>query len=230
MTARGRRRRGGPLQSLHIVHPSFCLFTFVLKMASPEQLPSLSNDKSIDVPLSPDLTKVESTIESGTTTNTTKTRARPSVPSMKAIRFPPMSSPGLLLSLPPAGTFRETVDPSTGLASPAAVFDHAMSLAGYTFENRTKKPHRGSSVQRVVDDMFDSNVKFTLHFPNLMPEGLSDDAVSGKLMRAFRSAPSHSKKRRLPGFSEMAPKSLTIPYPEEYIRRRLEYVEKVKAR
>ena len=188
------------------------------------------DDKSIEIPVSADHSRVESAIDSGTTTNTTKTRTRPTTPSMKPIRFPPMSSPGLLTSIPPAGAFRETVDPSTGLATPAAIFEHAMSLAGYTLENRTKKPHRGSSVQRVVDDMFDSNVKFTLHFPSLMPEGLLDDAVSEKLMQAFRSAPSHSKKRRLPGFSEMAPKSLTIPYPEEYIRRRLEYVEKVTAR
>jgi len=47
-----------------------------------------------------------------------------------------------------------------------------MSLAGYTVEGRTTHPHRGSSVQRVVGDMFDSDVFMTLHFPDLVPEYL----------------------------------------------------------
>jgi hypothetical protein len=203
------------------------------EQGQPVSLDVKEDQKSSEKVLSPaDPSKVgcSPSVASASATNNSKTRTRPSTPSMKPIRFPPMSSPGLLTSIPPTGAFRETVDPATGLATPAAVFAHAMSLAGYTLENRTKKPHRGSSVQRVVYDMFDSNVKFTLHFPTLVPEGLVDDEVSGKLMRAFRSSPLHSKKRRLPGFAEMAPKSLTIPYPEEYILRRMEYNEKVTVR
>jgi len=168
--------------------------------------------------------------EAAVTANIIKTRTRLPAPSVKSIRFPPMSSPGLLTNIPSAGTFRETVDPATGLATPAAIFTHAMSLAGYTIENRSQRPHRGSSVQRVVDDMFDSNVKFALHFPRLIPDTVMDDEASGKLMRAFDSPPLHSKKRRVPGFVDMAPKSLTIPYPEEYIQRRVEYMKRVVER
>lgn len=45
------------------------------------------------------------------------------------------------------------------------------------------------------------------------------------------STPETSRKRRRPWqFSEMAPVSLTLPYPESYIQKRLRYVEKVQER
>jgi len=140
-----------------------------------------------------------------------------------------------------------------------------MAAAGYTTENRSKKPHRGSSVKRAIDDMFEPNVKFCLGYPPLVPEDLippfSSDAsanggprLSDRLLKAFRPTRAHPpgsglsngmgadtgtnsnktaekrRKRKLPGFMEMAPLSLTIPYPEEYIQKRLEYIDKVNAR
>ena len=78
--------------------------------------------------------------------------------SMRSIRITPMSSPGLLL--PPGSIVRGA----------NSAFTQTMATAGYTTEARTKNPHRGSSVQRIVDDMFDSNVKFCLHFPKLVPD------------------------------------------------------------
>ena len=78
--------------------------------------------------------------------------------SMRSIRITPMSSPGLLL--PPGSTVRGA----------NSAFTQTMATAGYTTEARTKNPHRGSSVQRIVDDMFDSNVKFCLRFPKLVPD------------------------------------------------------------
>jgi hypothetical protein len=194
---------------------------------------------------------------------------------VRAVRFPPMPSPGLLIP-PGSGVIRGTAD-SNGFTTPASVFEHAMSLAGYTTEERTKRPHRGSSVQREVGDMFDSNVKFSLHFPKLVPEDLlssagetlpvaeSENQMNGdgghrdslpeRLMKAFRKGgpssttitelpngngggnESHAsngtaprKRRKISQFSEMVPLSLTIPYPDQYIQKRLEYIEKIKER
>ena len=174
-----------------------------------------------------------------------------------------MSSPGLLIPQV-IGGFRAPTG-KNGLTTPASVFDHTMSLAGYTTEGRTKNPHRGSSVKRSVEDMFDSNVKFTLHFPKIVPDSFirdkkssADAAANGthegslpqRLMDSFapssRSKKSKKKvaasgkdstskngagkKRKLPTFSRMVPLSLTAPYPETYIKKRLDYVQKVKQR
>ncbi len=80
--------------------------------------------------------------------------------SLRSIRITPMSSPGLLLNLRgEAGTAH-------------SVFTQTMATAGYTTEARTKNPHRGSSVQRTVDDLFDSDVKFCARFPKLVPDDL----------------------------------------------------------
>jgi hypothetical protein len=203
-------------------------------------------------------------------------KAEPAAPKRKPanpvrpVRLPAMSSPGLLIP-PASGIFRGAAD-SNGFTTPESVFDHAMSLAGYTTEARTKRPHRGSSVKRMVADMFDSNIKFSLHFPKLIPEGLlsssqeefangeaSDshnmngdhhhESLPERLVKAFqRKASSNDeatnggdethaangsaprKRRKLPQFTEMVPLSLSIPYPEQYIQKRLEYVEKIKER
>ncbi|KAL3923386.1 MAG: hypothetical protein SGILL_001687 [Bacillariaceae sp.] len=84
----------------------------------------------------------------------------------RSVRLPPMSSPGLLI---PPGIYRGPVD-ANGLVSPNVVFTETMDSVGYNLESRTNNPHRGSSVQRIVDDMFDSNVKFCPTFPSLVPE------------------------------------------------------------
>merc|ERR1740139_1246734 len=83
-----------------------------------------------------------------------------------------MSSPGLLLA---GNNFRgsgSTNFKSNDLISPNAVFIKTTRTAGYNTENRTKNPHRGSSTQLNVDDLFDSNVKFCQRFPKLVPEDL----------------------------------------------------------
>ena len=188
---------------------------------------------------------------------------------VRAIRFPPMSSPGLLIPAV-SGIYRETVN-ENGLTTPSSVFDHAMSLAGYTVESRTNFPHRGSSVKRVVGDMFDSNVKFTLHFPKLVPENLLDSmklkqdpdatmngtngtngtthkSLPDRLLDAFHVSSSSPNKeqenaemhdangtksrvrRKLAQFSDMAPLSITTPYPENFVKKRMEYIVKVNER
>lgn len=177
-------------------------------------------------------------------------------PIVRSVRMPPIPSPGLLL-LPGSGGNRGTAD-ENGLVTPASLFDNAMSALGYTIEERTTNPHRGSSVKKEVGDMFDSNVKFSLHFPELVPaellsngqkeEETDDSQMNGdhkslpeRLIRAFAttSSPSKSelanrtappKRRKLTQFSEMVPLSLAMPYPEEYIQKRLEYIEKIKER
>jgi hypothetical protein len=90
--------------------------------------------------------------------------------ALRTVRMPPMSSPGLLI---PPGIYRGPAD-ANGLVSPNAVFTDAMDKAGYNIESRTKDPHRGSSVQRVVDDMYDSDVKLCLRFPELVPRKFLD--------------------------------------------------------
>ena len=175
---------------------------------------------------------------------------------IRPIRLPSMSSPGMLIP-PSSGVFKGTADVN-GFATPASVFDHTMSLAGYTIEGRTKHPHRGSSIKRVVGDMFDSNVKFSLHFPKLVPDelldverkddgnnenGHSSQRLFQTLIRSFgdnsmcssneeppeTGVPSR-KSRKLLEFKDMIPLSLTLPYPEHYIQKRLDYVKKVEER
>jgi hypothetical protein len=179
-------------------------------------------------------------------------------------RLPPMTSPGLLIPTPSSsGLFKGAVDASTGCATPESMFTQAMAAAGYTTEGRTKRPHRGSSVQRKVGDMFDSNVEFTNHFPDLVPKNLwyakkekgeakkDPDAPKPKsrtslpdlLMRSLeatrkqsekdkqQSQDNGSRKRQRPWqFSDMVPVSLTIPYPQSFVEKRLQYVKEVKER
>ncbi|KAG7364619.1 hypothetical protein IV203_037821 [Nitzschia inconspicua] len=203
--------------------------------------------------------------------------------ALRSIRMPPMSSPGLLI---PPGIYRGPTD-ANGLVSPNAVFTEAMETAGYNYATRSSDPHRGSSVQRVVDDMYDSDVKLCLNFPELIPrkylqkqedstaisrsetasgsEQSSNEkpdevhpakidqnappkptlmlSVAERLMRIFSSNPAKSthdssniqgnrpgKRSRVRLFSEMVPVSLSLPYPEEYIINRLEYVKLVNER
>ena len=85
----------------------------------------------------------------------------------KATSIKAMSSPGLLI--PPGNNYHGEVN-SKGLVCPNAIFQQAMAAAGYTYDSRSNNPHRGSSVQRTVDDMYDSDVKFSLNFPVLIPK------------------------------------------------------------
>ena len=114
-------------------------------------------------------------------TAATKTpKSKKKAPSVfKPARLPPLTSPGMFLSHNAAGVsqassalFRTAMDKKTFLAKPSVLFNQSMASAGYTTEERNKNPHRGSSVQKTVGDMFDSNVIFTPHFPELVPQEL----------------------------------------------------------
>jgi hypothetical protein len=203
-----------------------------------------------------------------------------SAADLRSVRMPPMSSPGLLV---PPGIYRGPID-SNGLVSPNAIFIDAMTTAGYTLDSRTNDPHRGSSIQRVVDDMYDSNVKLCLNFPELVPrkylevresdaKSIEDDArvakdatseshennavttwtnhkkpnkkhvVAERLIKALEVGVNREdnserinwqrqgqKRRRVRSFTDLVPVSLTLPYPEEYILKRLDYLTLVDER
>ena len=87
-------------------------------------------------------------------------------PPVRPVQMPALTSPGLLIP-PSAGVYRGDAD-QNGFTTPSSVFDHHMLLAGYTTERRREFPHRGSSVQRQVGDMFDTDVTLTLlsHTPH----------------------------------------------------------------
>lgn len=194
-----------------------------------------------------------------TSANASKPVKRRSVNPQKAIRMPPIASPGLLM-VPPSSSSSTANAPKTelkkGYVAPASVFDQTMEQAGYTTEARTKRPHRGSSVKRQVGDMFDSDVTLTLRFPPLMPQELlkpekptDDDTdkmdVDGApvdlpnlLVNALkrRSGQTNgitfasSSRKRPRNFADMVPVSLIAPYPEDYLKKHAEYVEQVEAR
>jgi hypothetical protein len=99
---------------------------------------------------------------------------RKSFHSSRQIRLPPIPSPGLLIPAPTSTQSGQKNVSSiklngSGFCTPSELFDSFMELAGYTLEKRSNRPHRGSSVQKTVGDMFDSNVTLSLHFPELVP-------------------------------------------------------------
>ncbi|GAX26249.1 hypothetical protein FisN_16Lh077 [Fistulifera solaris] len=189
---------------------------------------------------------------------------RRSIHPTKPIKMPPLQSPGLLM-IPPnhvngvKGTGMYSIIPSLnkdGFTTPASVFEETMKLAGYTYEGRSQVPHRGSSVERVVDDMFDSNVHLALHIPPFVPPGLftpknehsvvaSDKAKqeSNQLVQSMIDAlkpvanrqqsvdEKSSRKRKRPlSFRDMMPISLTINYPRDYVEKRKTYIQQVHER
>ena len=107
----------------------------------------------------------------------------------RQIPIPPIGSPGLLMLPNPAlvANFpnphdddnsdkkkKTTIDDVTellhnGYILPRTVYEQSMIAGGYTIEQRKNNPHRGSSTQRTVGDMFDSDVNLYLHFPELIP-------------------------------------------------------------
>jgi hypothetical protein len=190
----------------------------------------------------------------------------------KPVRFPPVASPGLLLlrSAPPGAAQGQrhaaqaiaaisTSNNNSKYVKPQQVFEHVMANSGYTLQQRTEQPHRGSSVQKTVGDLFDTNVKLNLHQVALVPkklwkktkqvggtEATIPDLLIDSLRKASRkralvqemdvdpvttsSAASRPLRYEPMPFLHMAPVSLTIPFPEEYIQRQLYYVSEVKNR
>lgn len=152
----------------------------------------------------------------------TGSRRRPVAPS-KQVKIPPLASPGLLVP---------------GKPSPRDIFDTAMAGAGYSTKQRAENPHRGSSVQRTVDDMFDTDVKLALHPIELVPKDLLNGTIEreGKttklldlLEKSFGDLKPSEPSRTLP-WRDMVPVSLTLSYPEDFLTARRSYVEKVRER
>lgn len=207
--------------------------------------------------------------EPTSSSGTNKPIKRRSTNPSRAIKMPPLASPGLLMTPPTSNTNATKGEPKKvepkkgGFVAPSQVFDQTMEQAGYTIEARTKNPHRGSSVTRTVGDMFDSNVALTLRFPFLVPPELlkakptaGEENGSGgdrmqvdgdnsmtlpqlliEVLRKKESATtengsdhSQRKRKRPCSFYEMAPVSLTLPYPEEFVEKRIKYVQDVDNR
>lgn len=209
----------------------------------------------------------------------------------RQIRLPPIPSPGLLIPPPTSSqggqkNVNSIKTNGSGCCTPCELFDSFMELAGYTLEKRSHRPHRGSSVQRAVGDMFDSNVALSLHFSELVPSVFLDNGeakhvpqleigicaqtsdaetpVNTRNNEVNRDSPvttgqqlircmekvlkndipgttndiaNHGLSRRTSGkrkrpysFTDMVPVSLTLPFPEDYIQRQIEYARAVKRR
>jgi hypothetical protein len=106
----------------------------------------------------------------------TASKRRSVLPS-KQVRIPPLTSPGLCMLRPPVPLplpekRHSTSKTSSAYYTPQQVFDTVMTGAGYTYEQRTEHPHRGSSVQRTIGDMFDTNVQLALHPIELVPSDI----------------------------------------------------------
>jgi hypothetical protein len=189
------------------------------------KLPTLANRKSPTTTVSEQPPKEDIDIDS-TKPSTAATKRKPN-PS-RPIRIPPIASPGLLM-VPPGSS--NTTTSVKKYVTPTSVFDQNMEMAGYTTEARSKRPHRGSSVQRQIGDMFDSNVSLSLRFPSMVPPDLmKDDKIPHLLMQSLDP----KDKKRTPcgptSFRDMMPASLSIPYPEDFIEKRVKYVQEVEAR
>lgn len=109
------------------------------------------------------------------------------------VAIPPIGSPGLLMMPNPALTanFPKDIQTPEELKQwlyngqyllPATVFRRAMEVGGYTAQQRKDHPHRGSSTERQVGDMFDSDVGgLYLHFPELIPSRVWERRLGGEL-------------------------------------------------
>ena len=109
------------------------------------------------------------------------------------VAIPPIGSPGLLMMPNPALTanFPKDIETPEELKKwlynghfllPATVFRRAMEVGGYTVQQRLGHPHRGSSTERQVGDMFDSDVGgLYLHFPELIPRRVWDRRLGGEM-------------------------------------------------
>ena len=151
-------------------------------------------------------------------------RRRPVVPS-KQVRLPPIASPGLVV-----------VGGGGGKPKAASVFDTTMAHAGYTEQQRSTQPHRGSSVRRTVGDLFDTDTRLALHRIELVPaeilEGTKEvnDGEKKLLANVLQERLAGRKRPRVTTLREMAPVSLTLPYPDTYRQDYLQYLRKVDER
>jgi hypothetical protein len=123
-------------------------------------------------------------------------------PSTKAVKLPPLVSPGLLLSWQPQQTQSQQTpsnhnnnnNNSPGNSSgsnnntPASLFDASLRAAGYD-SDLPSRTHRGSSTTRTVGDLFDSNVTLTLHFPPLVPTAMFAVPVATTTTTTTRATP-----------------------------------------
>lgn len=151
----------------------------------------------------------------------TGSRRRPVAPS-KQVKIPPLASPGLLVP---------------GKPTPRDTFDMAMAGAGYTKQQRVEHPHRGSSVQRTIGDMFDTDVRLALHPIELAPKALLNGSVerdgeTTKLVDLFANSFGGNElhEAKTMPFRDMVPLSLTLSYPTDYADARQGYAEKVRER
>jgi hypothetical protein len=182
------------------------------------------------------------------------TKRRAAYNPSKPLALPPLASPGLLTLPPPPSTAITTIAaaakqtnaveapppppasrfakvPGTCYVAPQTVFAEYMALAGY-LKART---HRGSSVTRVVGDMFDSNVKLAHFFPPLLPPGTEPAPLLSQLSDSVPNQPEQSltlrrKRRRLSSFTDMMPISLVCSQSASFVEQRQEFVRLVQAR
>jgi hypothetical protein len=237
------------------------------------------------------IANVKANFVSSSSKSTNGSMKRRSFHPSKQIRIPPIPSPGLLMPPPSSlaqGIMRsnQSLKLNNAFCAPSEVFDLSMEASGYSLEKRIHEPHRGSSVKRTVDDMFDSNVILALYFPELVPEDLfsnpgniqvksepvefpnttikSEEQINDistdeqviwsstaslslphQLIKVLENTNAknfsdHSngltihkktrKRNRAKRFSDMVPVSLTLPYPEDFIQRRLSFIKAVKER
>lgn len=158
------------------------------------------------------------------------------ISQMKSLRLPPFSSPGLLVPASSLGPqFKDIPQESPGLVTIASVFDRYMEMAGHGIESRSQKPYVGSTIQRQVGDTFDSDVTLAHNFPKLVPDELSENDFVEKFIDLFATnnkspKTEKTKGRKLMQYSNMVPQSLTLPYPESYMEKRIDYIERIKER
>lgn len=193
---------------------------------------------------------ISSIVATTTTTNDLAAGVkRRAFQASKQVKIPPIASPGLLMLTSGQGP-RQAAAAAAALAyemgvkdghvSAQQLFQTTMANAGYTIEQRTMQPHRGSSIEKTVGDLFDTNVKLAVKPINLIPsdlwntkrvelDGTKEVRLTEILLQNLEKSKSHKRPRCTP-FQEMVPVSLTIPYPEHYIQQRLEYMQKVSNR
>jgi hypothetical protein len=162
----------------------------------PRNLSSNGDFQSADKPLTTNTTTKLSSQKSlpiiSKAATGTASKRRSFLPT-KQVRMPPLTSPGLRMlrppiHIPPPPIASNNTTASSTYYTPQQVFSVVMAGAGYTFEQRTNHPHRGSSVLRTVDDMFDTNVHLALHPIELIPKKIwnhipgSNEAESSSMM------------------------------------------------
>lgn len=118
-----------------------------------------------------------------------RTRAAPTMMfnNKKQVKLPPIASPGLLMpssgqgprqaAAAAAALAAEIGVQKDGFVSAQQLFHTTMAHAGYTKEQRTTQPHRGSSVERTVADLFDTPIKLAAKPVELIERSLWDAKI-----------------------------------------------------